>query len=273
MPVSNNMKKTLATILILAPLLMPFAAHADITSNLLSWYKFDEGSGSTAIDSGSVGNNGTEVNGPTYVTGKIGPFALSFNNSFNQRVETSNASSYNFTSGGFTVSSWVKASSADSCDTIATTLVPPSYQGWEYAISQGSCSAQPGIPSVYNGSTWISDNHTVNDNTWHMLTVVFDPTGLGAYKFYDNGTLSATDVAGAPSYGATPLWIAGRNDGGAPQYMLGVMDDVRVYNRTLSAADVAELYLYPPPAVLFNSFMVKLGSLFRVFKGAGIKIN
>ena len=41
----------------------------DITSLLpLGWYRFEEGSGTTAIDSGSGGNNGTLNNGPTYST-------------------------------------------------------------------------------------------------------------------------------------------------------------------------------------------------------------
>ena len=34
----------------------------------LSWWRFEEGSGTTAIDSGSGGNNGTLVNGPTFST-------------------------------------------------------------------------------------------------------------------------------------------------------------------------------------------------------------
>src|ERR1700728_1528589 len=102
------MKKTLTTLLTLAGLLTPtLFAHADITSNLLSWYKFDEGTtGATVIDSGSASNNGTEVANPTYITGKVGPYALSLDG-VNQFIETTNASSYNFTSTNFTLSAWI----------------------------------------------------------------------------------------------------------------------------------------------------------------------
>ena len=39
-------------------------------SSLVSWWRFEEGSGTTATDSGSGGNNGTITNGATYSTDK-----------------------------------------------------------------------------------------------------------------------------------------------------------------------------------------------------------
>lgn len=41
------------------------------SANLVGWWKFDERSGHTAIDSSSQGNNGTEVNGPVYTPATI----------------------------------------------------------------------------------------------------------------------------------------------------------------------------------------------------------
>ncbi len=40
-------------------------------SDLFDWWKFDEGSGSTAADAGIHGNNGTLMSGATWVTGII----------------------------------------------------------------------------------------------------------------------------------------------------------------------------------------------------------
>ena len=40
----------------------------DSYSSLISWWRFEEGSGTTAIDSGTGGNNGTLVNGVAYST-------------------------------------------------------------------------------------------------------------------------------------------------------------------------------------------------------------
>ena len=45
------------------------SAPTDLTSlNPVAWYRFEEGSGTTAIDSGSGGNNGTLINGVVYST-------------------------------------------------------------------------------------------------------------------------------------------------------------------------------------------------------------
>jgi len=40
----------------------------DLSTPPLSWWRFEEGSGTTAIDSGTGGNNGTLINGVTYST-------------------------------------------------------------------------------------------------------------------------------------------------------------------------------------------------------------
>ena len=41
------------------------------SANLVGWWKFDEGTGSIALDSSGNGNNGTEVNGPSYASATI----------------------------------------------------------------------------------------------------------------------------------------------------------------------------------------------------------
>ena len=66
----------------------PSFVRADIVSGLVGWWKFDEGSGTSAYDSSGSGNTGTLGNSPTWGGGKIGPYALSFNGA-NQSVTTS----------------------------------------------------------------------------------------------------------------------------------------------------------------------------------------
>ena len=76
----------------------------------VSDYKFAEGSGTTALDSGSNQLNGTLVgSGVAYTsTAKTGPFALNFT-SANSYVQIPNSSLDQIT-GSFTVSAWVNAS-------------------------------------------------------------------------------------------------------------------------------------------------------------------
>jgi hypothetical protein len=52
----------------------------DQAQGLVGYWPFDEGSGTIAYDYSGNGNNGTLVNGPQWVDGKVGK-ALMFNNS------------------------------------------------------------------------------------------------------------------------------------------------------------------------------------------------
>ena len=47
------------------------ASAGSASANLVGWWKFDEGSGTTALDSSGQGNNGTLVNSPTYTSATI----------------------------------------------------------------------------------------------------------------------------------------------------------------------------------------------------------
>ena len=71
-------------------------------------YKFDEGTGSTALDSSGNGYNGTLTNGPKYTSNQNGIYgkALSFDGS-NDKIDLSSHSSLLVLSGGFTFSTWV----------------------------------------------------------------------------------------------------------------------------------------------------------------------
>jgi hypothetical protein len=51
----------------------------NITAGLAGWWKLNEGTGTVAHDYSGNGNNGTLVNGPTWVAGNVWPYALSFN--------------------------------------------------------------------------------------------------------------------------------------------------------------------------------------------------
>ncbi|MDE2038180.1 MAG: hypothetical protein KGI69_03105, partial [Patescibacteria group bacterium] len=84
-------------------------AHADITTGLVGYWKLDEGSGTTATDTSSTGDNGTINNGATYVTGKIGPYALQVASSSNQYVNVPDNAALN--PSAITVSAWVDLTS------------------------------------------------------------------------------------------------------------------------------------------------------------------
>ena len=74
------------------------------STGLVGWWKFDDGSGTTARDWSGQGNTGTLVNSPTWVVGKIGG-ALSFNGS-NQYIAFSPTSVAGLNKGAISI--WIK---------------------------------------------------------------------------------------------------------------------------------------------------------------------
>ena len=78
-----------------------------MTAGELGHWAFDEGSGTTVRDSSSKGNNGTLVNGPLWVDGKLGK-ALQFDG-VDDYVQVPHNASLIPTTGKATVSVWINA--------------------------------------------------------------------------------------------------------------------------------------------------------------------
>ena len=83
---------------------------------------------------------------------------------------------------------------------------------------------------------------------WHHLAVVYQGhrnvhiywDGQEIAGSYDDGYGSGMTYSSAPG-------ALGHYHSGADVYLAGLLDDVRVYNRGLSPAEVQELYAYPSP--------------------------
>jgi len=73
---------------------------------------------------------------------------------------------------------------------------------------------------------------------WHLVTGTYDGT---TGRLYVDGSLVATDTFTAPSNSTLPLYI-GRYYGANGYGWTGGIDEVRLYNRALSDAEVAQLY-------------------------------
>lgn len=79
----------------------------------------------------------------------------------------------------------------------------------------------------------------VNDGTWHHVAASWDGTELSLYV---DGQLdnTASYSAGSVVANSDPVTIGGRNDGNGDDYS-GLMDDVRIYTRALSANEIASM--------------------------------
>ncbi|MDD5431137.1 MAG: LamG domain-containing protein, partial [Candidatus Pacebacteria bacterium] len=206
-------------------------------SSLIGYWTFDEGSGSTVYDSSGNGYNGAWESTIAYSTGKVGPYAGSFPGTNGVDVSVSSSAFLSLTSN-ITVSGWIKPVVIAGC---ASTII-----GWGYDYTNGKGylfyldSAYYSTSLRLNGAGGLvvkSDPSSISDNVWVYVTATYD----GHFgKVYINGLQqNIGSYSTAISNTSTTPSIGGVNGGGRYQ---GLIDDLRVYNRVLSAAEILALY-------------------------------
>jgi glucose/arabinose dehydrogenase/PKD repeat protein len=208
-----------------------FVRGAAPTPGLVAAYGFNEGSGSTLEDLSGNGNRGT-LAGPTWAdAGRFGG-ALSFDG-INDTVDVADADSLDLTSA-LTLEAWVKTTGGSSWRTVVLKERPGDLA---YALYARFSNGGPAGQVDFAASTAKAQGSAlVPADTWTHLATTYDGSNL---RLYVNGTLAATTAAtGGVVTSASPLRIGGNAIWG--EYLGGVIDEVRVYNRALSQAEIQE---------------------------------
>jgi hypothetical protein len=204
---------------------------ANTAAGPVAAYGFNESTGTSAADSSGSGNNGTLVNGPTHSsTSKYG-LALQFDG-VNDLVSVPDANSLDLTTA-MSIEAWVRPTALGSWRTVVLKERPGDLV---YALYAGSRfeSSNTWRPSAWIGPDPLGATTPLALNAWSHLATTYDGA---SWKFYVNGTLVASRVFTAPigvSTGA--LRIGGNNIW--PEWFKGQIDEVRIYSRALSAAEV-----------------------------------
>jgi chitodextrinase len=219
---------------------LPVSAAAQTsppTSGLLGYWNFDEDTGIVADDSSGNGYNGT-VNGATWVTGYIN-YALKFNGTTND-VVTPNIPLQN----AFSISVWVNP--ALTPQTPFGRIAETEYNHGFYLGLSASGSAYQFIVNGGAGATGTCDSAygctlggTVTSG-WHLVTATYNGTNA---ILYVDGMQVATETFTAPANESLPLYI-GRYYAGNGYGWNGAIDEVRLYSRALSSAEVSAIYNY-----------------------------
>ncbi len=172
--------------------------------------------------------------------GKIGQ-GLKFTKTMNQAIVVSGASISNLTRKS--VSMWIKPQSYGENNGGA---IVHKDLGWKFRFSSATTSALQ-IDESFTGpdGQWVSSTGLVDLNKWTHVIYSFDnSSATNDPVLYINGVSTSLTEVGTPSG-------SGSNDSGMPLYFGGdigtfdfdgVIDDVRIYNRVLSPAEVTRLY-------------------------------
>jgi len=201
-------------------------------STLVHW-RFDETSGAIATDSSGSGNSGTAVNGPLWTSGKIGG-ALSFDG-VNDYVITPPLGAG---PAHVTLAAWIKPAAAGGI--VFSELGQNAINtGWHDSQIE---VARSGVVKVclWNGGHASISIGTVTFGTWNHVAMTYDGATMRGYL---NGVLggSFNTVKHNPGTLYYAVGAADATNAGNGSYFSGLIDDVHIYNRALSGAEIAAL--------------------------------
>ncbi len=226
------------------------------TSGLVGHWTFngpDMDWGSTtaeALDRSGQGNNG-DVIGAKPVIGKVGQ-GLEFDGS-GDYVDITDDNSLSFTEGStvdqpYSISVWVYMEDVTTAQRIISKFGYADLREWIMYISSDDFYIQNyhyNDNSIHIGEI-ASDVLSTRQNAWTYITVTYDGSenGNGFDIFFNgidqNGTADNTGAYTGMGNTAKTVEIGSFN--GGADYFNGIIDEVRVYNRVLSAEEIGELY-------------------------------
>jgi len=199
------------------------------TTGLILKYTFDAGSGTTVADASGNGNTGTINGNPQWITGVSGS-ALSFDGS-RDYVSTGKSLLNNLPQ--FTIACWLKGD-----------LSLGNRSG---LIGQNDCM-EYGVVSANTCQIWTAGGGSVDltwpygaAGGWHHIVAVGDGTSI---QFYLDGKPAASGGTTTAGYGTSTFFLSVGGGGifdATDNWFAGQIDEIYVYRRALSAAEVAGL--------------------------------
>ena len=194
---------------------------SDITNGLILQYKFNQTIGTTVTDSSGNGYTGSLTGAASWTNGLAGTQAILF--SSNSDVNCS----LNY-SGDWTVSCWVYAISFPGTDDYA----------WSTTATTG-LRIGPGVWDFYGDGASLQGTSPLNSNAWYFLAV--SKSSGTNYQLYLNGAANASGVLA----NINMMFVEVGNNGYS-QYMNGMVEDFRIYNRVLSPGEISTLAVNGP---------------------------
>lgn len=215
----------------------------DVPADLLLHYGFDETGGTVAVDSSGHGHHGTYVGTPAFGTGvEAGSFRMS-GDSGSPYVKIPNGVLRNADS--VTVSTYAKWKGGSSFQWLFG-LGPDSDKYLFATPSNGGNSLYSAITKAsWSAESKLTAGSQLTPGEWRHVTVTLDGA-TGAMVLYVDGVEAArttTTIKPSELYDANKDYSGyiGKSLYAADPSFGGEVDDFRVYDRALSAAEVMEL--------------------------------
>jgi len=208
---------------------------APFIGGLVGWWKMD------GDFNDSSGYNATSsINGSfSFLSGKTG-HAAAFDGSTNYLDLDNISTGYNVDrNSNITVSAWINPNSVSGSSDIL------SVGGFSYCWNYGLVISNPGhFAARFNDGDLLTTSNYILTSQWNFVTIVLSSPAWQV-SYYYNGSLVEQKTTNwnraACAHGAR-IGSAYAMGGFYPEKFDGSIDDLRVYNRALSAAEILALY-------------------------------
>jgi chitodextrinase len=219
----------------------PVAAQTDTT--LKAAFAFDENAGTASSDLSGNGHAATLVNGTAWSTGKYGS-ALSFDGS-DDSVSVADGSTINLGTADFTITMWVKRNALG-----GSGVQRHLFSKCDATVRESGCKELLFNSNTLRFSSFDTGNTnagTIADNNWHHIAVVFTRS-TSRVRIYVDGASKANASRNLEADNPAHVIRIGSVIG--TRSFSGLIDEVRVYSRALTATEVATAMstpVTPPP--------------------------
>lgn len=228
----------------------------EIPVGLISYWNFDEGSGSSVSDvsPADYGNTGTLTNDPQWVSSPFGS-ALSFHAASDQYVSAlNNGDSLSIPSGGITITAWINPSDVSGVRNILAKDKEATTSRGNYSLAVVNGKLRFGFSQASDyGDNWIDTQSNISTNRWYFVAVTHTFGDSSATAIYIDGVIQplsawqcdwGCDPDSAPVTFTDPLYIGKSICNG--ENFDGAIDEVKIYNRVLSPEEIVYIPVYDP---------------------------
>lgn len=219
-----------------------------LSNGLVGYWPMEDDVSGDSQTVADVSGNGFDAttNGASIDCTVTGKFGLGCDLAASQSVDVADDDTFSIdNTNQLTASAWYTPSAVSNAPDIIQKGTSGQYE-WSMGItSAGQLRANVYTASGTNYLNVLASTDTVaNGDTFHItMTVNLEEPSI---KLYKNGNLLGTDTTSSGSYtNGTAATSFGYSSGA------GVIDDVRIYNRELSATEVTQLYNWAAPPIVY----------------------
>jgi hypothetical protein len=218
----------------------------DLTTGLIHHWKFDEGTGVSTADATGHANNGKLSGGglPDWTAGGApipgNTFSLTFDGVDDYVALDKNLAPV--LGGTATLSCWLKTTQKGANNSFDAPGITGVEMGggsndifWGFLDADGYIGLRPGSGRTVKSAT------AINDNLWHNVVMTRDQAS-GQIQIFVDGKLAKGDDGMQMGAKTTPFSSLGRITDSSKPYFKGQLDDVRIWDRVLSPAEVAAVF-------------------------------